>query len=176
MKLKEIDYTILFELVKNSKISDRKLARILGVSQPTITRRRAILEKEDLLDYTAIPNLKKLNLEIVSFNFVSWKPEVDIDINRRPEEYYDRSRELLSKHPNLIFVSTGRGLGMTRIAISLHKDYSDYVKFVRQFKIDWGKYLAKFESFIVSLKSDKIVRSFTFKHISEYMKQLDMLS
>jgi len=43
-KLKVIDYKILFELTKNSKISDRKLAKKVGVSQPTITRRRAKLE------------------------------------------------------------------------------------------------------------------------------------
>ncbi|UCE96610.1 MAG: AsnC family protein [Candidatus Bathyarchaeota archaeon] len=44
-KLKKIDYMILFKLTKNSKFSDRKLARKFGVSQPTVTRRRAALEK-----------------------------------------------------------------------------------------------------------------------------------
>lgn len=58
MKLKNIDYMILSELIKNSKTSDRKLAKIVGVSQPTVTRRRINLEKEGLLEYTITPNFE----------------------------------------------------------------------------------------------------------------------
>ncbi len=41
-ELKPIDYKILFELMKDSHRSDRQLAKALGVSQPTVTRRREI--------------------------------------------------------------------------------------------------------------------------------------
>lgn len=44
-ELKPIDYKLLFELMKDSHRSDRQLAKALGVSQPTVTRRRAMLEK-----------------------------------------------------------------------------------------------------------------------------------
>ena len=54
-KLKDIDFKILFELMKNSKTSDRKLAKKIGVSQPTVTRRRARLQKEVIEGYTTIP-------------------------------------------------------------------------------------------------------------------------
>jgi len=37
---------LLFALIKNSKRSDRDLAKILGFSQPTVTRLRKALEKE----------------------------------------------------------------------------------------------------------------------------------
>ena len=37
--------SLLLELLKDSKRSDRELAKILGVSQPTITRLRHKLEK-----------------------------------------------------------------------------------------------------------------------------------
>ncbi len=53
--LKDIDYKILYELMKNSKVSDRQLAKKIGVSQPTIIRRRSRLEKEVINGYTAIP-------------------------------------------------------------------------------------------------------------------------
>jgi len=36
---------LLFELIKNSKRSDRDLAKILDISQPTVTRLRKVLEK-----------------------------------------------------------------------------------------------------------------------------------
>ena len=44
--LKPIDYKILFELMKDSHRSDRQLAKALGVSQPTVTRRRAMLRRK----------------------------------------------------------------------------------------------------------------------------------
>jgi DNA-binding Lrp family transcriptional regulator len=44
--LKDVDLKILSELMKNSKASDRQLAKKIGVSQPTVTRRRARLERE----------------------------------------------------------------------------------------------------------------------------------
>jgi len=62
--LKPVDYEILSQLIKNSKISDRKLAGKLGVSQPTVTRKRAKMEKAELIDYTAVPNFAKLGFEI----------------------------------------------------------------------------------------------------------------
>ena len=39
-------FQLLRELLKNSKRSDRDLAKSLGVSQPTLTRMRKRLEKE----------------------------------------------------------------------------------------------------------------------------------
>ena len=69
-KLKDIDFKILFGLMKNSKISDRKLAKTVGVSQPTVSRRRARLEKELIDGYTVIPKWGKLGYEILAFTFV----------------------------------------------------------------------------------------------------------
>jgi DNA-binding Lrp family transcriptional regulator len=164
-KLKPLDYKILFELIKNSRITDRKLAKIVGVSQPTITRRRAKLEREKLLEYTAIPNFRTLGFEILAFHFAHWKHET------YPDERMPKAKSFISKHPNIIFVSTGRGLGMDRMFISLHKDYADYAKFMRELKGEWWKYMEKVDSFIVSLKSDKILRQLTFKHLEAYVKR-----
>ncbi|NIO38282.1 winged helix-turn-helix transcriptional regulator, partial [Candidatus Bathyarchaeota archaeon] len=50
---KELPHQLLRELLKNSKRSDRELAKILGVSQPTVTRTRNRLEKNGMIqDYT----------------------------------------------------------------------------------------------------------------------------
>lgn len=53
-KLKLLDYRLLLELMKDAKRSDRQLANILGISQPTVSRKRAFLEKELIDGYTAI--------------------------------------------------------------------------------------------------------------------------
>jgi DNA-binding Lrp family transcriptional regulator len=59
-KLKPEDYRILFELMKNARISDRQLAKMLGISQPTVSRKRAFLEKELFDGYTVFPKWEKL--------------------------------------------------------------------------------------------------------------------
>jgi len=40
---------LLFELLKNSKRSDKELAKVLMVSQPTVTRMRSRLVKEGVI-------------------------------------------------------------------------------------------------------------------------------
>jgi DNA-binding Lrp family transcriptional regulator len=41
--------TLLYELMKNSRKSDRDLAKILDVSQPTVTRMRRKLETSEYI-------------------------------------------------------------------------------------------------------------------------------
>ena len=163
-KLKPIDYTILAALMKNSKISDRQLAKQIGVSQPTVTRRRARLEKERLLDYTAIPDLAELGFEILAFTFAtSKKPGI-------PEEQVPKAKSFFAKRDDVIFVSTGSGDNRNRMNISIHRSYSDYVAFARALESEWGESMTNRTSFIVSLKGDTIIRNLTFKHLGDYIK------
>ena len=164
-ELKSVDYQILFELIKNPRLSDRQLAKILGVSQPTVTRKRAVLEKEGLLEYTAVPNLRKLGFEIIAFSFGRW------DLAKYPDTRVEETRDFFSKNPNVIFLSTGRGLNWDRMGVSVHKDYSDYHKVVQDFKSVFGENLESFGSFIISLRSDNIVRDFTLKYLAELIKK-----
>ena len=79
--LKPIDYGIFAELVKNARLSDRQLAKILNVSQPTITRRRNELEKRGLLDYTAILDIRKLGFETsLSYEFFSQLKKMQVTL------------------------------------------------------------------------------------------------
>ncbi len=168
-RLKPNDYKILFELVKNSKISDRKLSKIVGASQPTVTRKRARLEKEKLIDYTAVPNMEKLGFEIMAFTFTAGKPEAP------SSELAARLKSFATKHPNVIFTSLGRGLGMDKIAISLHQNYSDYANFLKELEEALKDSTTKIDTFIVSLKGDDVVRNITFKFLEDYMKKMGMI-
>jgi len=168
-KLDKIDYKIISEFVKNSRITDGKLAKKIGVSQPTVTRRRARLEKEGMLYYTAIPNFKELTFEIIAFNFGRWKLDVHTKLISK-ENFLKEGYDFILKHPNTIFVSSGQGLGKDSISITLHKSYADYVDYKRKAIEKWGKFLESFDSFIVSLKGDNILRQITFKHLSKYIK------
>ncbi len=64
---------LLHELIKGARRSDRELAKVLKISQPTITRKRTRLEAEGLIqEYTIIPNVAKMGFEIVAFTFMSF--------------------------------------------------------------------------------------------------------
>ena len=167
--LKPLDYKILAELIENSKTSDRTLARKLGVSQPTITRRRASMEKQDLLQYTAIPNFKKLGLGVMCFMFVSWQPEIRTR-ERASKEFAKKAEVFTKKHSNMIFVSTGQGLNKDGVAVSFHENFADYVNFRREFENEWGEYMASMESFLISLNSDNILKQPSPKYLAEYFR------
>lgn len=171
---KKIDNAVLFELIKNCRRSDRELAKILNCSQPTITRSRTRIEKEGLIsDYMAVPNLEKIGIEVIAFTFLAVKPEERVPKNVKGslyEEWKKKSDEFFAKHPNIIFASTGRGLKKNALWISLHKDYSCYADFIREIELQWGKYLLDIDSFIVSIKSDRFRRLFSFRQLPEYLK------
>lgn len=44
--MKDVELKLISELLKNSRRSDRELAKTLGVSQPTVSRTLKRLEKE----------------------------------------------------------------------------------------------------------------------------------
>lgn len=165
--LKKVDYRILAELMKNSRLSDRQLAKNLGVSQPTVTRRRTMLEKERLVEYTAIPDLRKLGFEILAFNFANWKQ------GAISEEKIRETKAFIAKHPSVMFVSTGRGLGADRVSISAHRNYADYHRYMQELREYWGANIERVDSFIVSLQNDNILRTLSFKYLAEMVKQVE---
>ena len=171
-KLKKVDFKILAGLMKNAKISDRKLADNIGVSQPTITRRRAFLEEELSLHYTAIPDFSKIGMEIMAFHYSTWKPK-SYETLSKMEDFQKRVDKWISDHSNIIFASSGQGLGMSRTFITIHHDYSDLVKFKAEAGNDWGQHFGQYETFIVSLKSDKVKRHPTFKYLADYIQSVN---
>ena len=59
--MKEIELKLISELMKNSRRSDRDLAKAIGTSQPTVSRMIGKLEKEGIIkEYTMIPDFGKL--------------------------------------------------------------------------------------------------------------------
>jgi DNA-binding Lrp family transcriptional regulator len=148
---------LLFELIKNSKRSDRDLARILDISQPTVTRLRGILEKEAIKQYTAIPNLSYIGLDIIAFIFSSTKELV--------HPLWDKAREWAKDQPNVVFVSTGQGIDSDALIISIHADYSDFVKFYQAFRRDWGKFLRDFKVFLISMSGSINLKPFSYNYL-----------
>ncbi len=163
--MKSADLKLIRELIRNSRKSDRELSKLLGVSQPTVSRNRERLEKEGFVEYTGIPNLQKLGIEIIAITFGNWKYE------KYPDTRISEARNFGKRHPNLIFLSSGRGLNSDRVAVSVHKNYADYSNLMREIKTDWGKFMDVTGSFLISLSSDDPLRSITFKYLADYLEE-----
>lgn len=167
MKLKRLDLRLLSELVKNAKSSDRLIAKKLRVSQPTITRKRARLESDLALRYTTIPDWEKLGLQILAFTFAKWKHKTF------PTGGAPAVKSFISKHPSVIFASSGNGLESDRVCVSLHKGYREYYRFKQEIREQWSKYVDKLDSFVISFGGDSILRQLTFKPLAESIGQLE---
>ncbi len=162
---KDLTERLLFELLKGAKRSDRQLAKVLGVSQPTITRRRARLEAGLLDGYTAIPKWGKLGYEIFAVTLV--KTPLRFASNEMAQNAYNRSMEWLAKQPNVIMGSGCRGLGMTGLMISLHRSYAELDKFLTDHRQQLGDLLEDVQTVIVNLAGDAVYRPLHFKYLAE---------
>jgi len=164
-----LDYRILSELLKNSRVSDRQLAKRLGKSQPTISRRRAKLEKTLLDGYTCIPKLKEMGFEIMALTFIAGRRAA---LTRgKFEEAQKKAREWHLKHPNVIFAGAGQGMGWNGALVSLHKSYSDYAKFKAEHDKEFAEYLADTQSFLFEADPATALKPFNLSYLSEVSMQ-----
>jgi len=162
--LKDIELKLISELIKNSRRSDRELAKAIGISQPTVSRTRVRLEKQGLIDYSAVPNLAKLGFEIIAV--VLGKR----DYQKSQEINVQKARDFAKRHPNVIFGASGSGLGYDRISISIHRSYSDFSKFMQEIKGEWSG-IMDVESFLINLKGKDVVQPLSLKPFAEHLKQ-----
>jgi len=167
-KLKDIDYKILAELMKNSKMSDRKLAKILGVSQPTVTRRRARIERDLIDGYTAIPKWEKLGYDILAFTFV--KTVQTLGTKAKFEAAHKKGKEWFMKQPNIIMGAGCRGMDTNGIMITIHKSYSDLDNFLTKHKRELGDMCTDIQTVLVNLGGNQILKPLHFKYIAERLK------
>jgi len=151
---KELAQRLLRELLKNSKRSDRELAKILKVSQPTITRTRHKLEKSGIIqDYTVIPDFKKMGFELMTILLVKIRHE-----DMSPEAIIKAKEYARKAHPHVILSTLGEGMGMNGVAISFHKNYTELQRHLNQLRIEWKDYLQDIRIFIVSLGEGEFKR------------------
>ena len=164
-KLKDIDFKILFELMKNSKISDRKLAKTVGVSQPTVSRRRARLEKELIDSYTVIPKWGKLGYEILAFTFV--KTIQTLGLRDKYKAAQKRGRKWLMNNAHVIMSGGCRGMGVDGFMISVHKSYSDFDSFMAEHKRELGDTFTDVQTVLVNFGGSQILKPLHLKYLAE---------
>ncbi len=163
--IKKTDLKLLFEFVKNCKRSDREIARIIGVSQPTITRKRAkLVETGFIRHFTATPSLDKIGYEIAALTFTNMKASA----SESPESLRDKERDWAEKHDEIVFAGAGLGMGMDKMIVSVHKNYTDYQKFLTELRTYWAENVVNIQSFILSLRNgERVTKDFSFASLAK---------
>lgn len=152
--------SLLFEYLKDSNRSDRQIAKVLGVSQPTVSRMKSrLLEEGVVRHFSAIPDFAKMGYEIMAFSFVKFNMEQVMEIE-------EKTKEWMQSHPEIIFSSRAEGMGMDAVTVSLHKNYAEYTNFIMENKEKRGKFMAEVHYILVDVGGD-VVKPLSFKYLAE---------
>ena len=169
--MKNVELKLLSELMKNSRRSDRDLAKAIGVSQPTVSRLIKKLEKEGYIkEYTMIPDFRKLGFEIMALIFVRYSKELT------PEQYAKvrkAAKEYESENPRAVLMAVkGMGMGYDRAFLSFHENYSSYVETIEMLRtqLPFGA-VTSIDSFLVSLTDEQHYQPCTFATIAKYLSK-----
>lgn len=159
---KEEKLKLLFALIKGSRRSDRELAKALGISQPSVSRKRIQLEKEGFVkEYTIMPDLDKMGYQLVVFTSVAFGQPLTTEI-------LTRARQWVEKQPCVVFWADGEGAGMGSLMISVHKDYASFISLLSQFKLYAQTDIKDIQNFYVSLaKKELFIRTFSFRYLED---------
>ena len=163
--LKDIEAALVSELIKNSRRSDRELAKVIGVSQPTVSRMIRKLEKEGVVnEYTMIPDFRKLGYNLCALIFLKLKdlPTERVEIVRKAVK-----ESLSQSHFVILLLERGIGLRRDAVMICLYKDYASYAehkKIIREFP-----YIntSDVDSFLIDLNDEVHYRYLTFTSIAK---------
>lgn len=162
---------LIAELMKNSRRSDRELAKATGLSQPTVSRLRIKLEKEGYIkEYTIIPNLEKFGYEIMAITFIKLKKALT---SKQVEEARKIAKEELDKSPfGVILLERGLGFGYDGVVIAVYENYTRYVEHLKWFSTFEFPEMSKIESFIINLKDPIHYRPLTFRNLAKHILAL----
>jgi DNA-binding Lrp family transcriptional regulator len=130
--MKDVELKLIAELMKNSRRSDRELAKAVGVSQPTVSRLISKLQKNGAIkEYTMIPDFHMLGFNLMAIVMIKLKGIPSEELH----ELFSAAQELDNKErrPYLLMME-GIGFGKDLVIISFHKDYGDYNNFMRNVK------------------------------------------
>ena len=166
--LKDVELRLISELLKDSRRSDRELAKAIGVSQPTVSRTLPKLEKKGFIrNYTIMPDFGKLGYSVLAITFVklktSYSAEETEKIRKAVKDTIEQSQF------GIVMLERGIGLGYDACIISIYRDYSEYALHqaaIRAFPfID----ISKIETFIVNLEDNVRYRPLNFEIIAKQL-------
>jgi len=165
--MKGVELRLIAELMKDSRRSDRELAKIIGVSQLTVTRMRTRLEKEGYIkEYTMIPDFCKLGYKIMGVTQAElkepYKESEFEDIRKKTSEI-----EKNNPHASLMAVN-GLNHGKNRLFITFYEDYTAYSKAMELTKKLPFVNVENIETFLVNLEDKTNYRLLSMTEIAKH--------
>lgn len=159
--MKKIDWKLVFELMKNSRRSDRELAKEVDSSQPTVSRRRKRLEREGIIrEYTMVPDFVKVGFEILAITLTKTKFDPALK---------ERAIKSVMAKPNIVLCARSEGMGKNGIIVSIHKDYTCYSNFIQKHMEEWKDVIKDYSTVVISLKGT-VLKPFSLKYLTEILK------
>ncbi len=122
-KRKQEDLKVLFALMTLGSKSDRAIAKILGISNATLSRRKRKLEQEGYIkEYTIIPDLNKMGLDFIVFSFAKTNAVIT------PAQAKE-AQDLILRQPEILTVMMEQSFAGTNwVVVSVHKNYDSYLE------------------------------------------------
>ena len=168
--MKDFERRLVSELMKNCRRSDRELAKVLGVSQPTVSRNLQKLEKEGIIkEYTIVPDFRKLGYTLLAVTFVKLEQYSSQDEIKKARE---SARVSIESNLNFVMLERGMGMGYDGVFLSFHTDYSSFTehkKWLTQF--DYLE-VSDIQSFLINLEDEIQYRSLTFSTLAKHILTL----
>ena len=140
---------------------DRELAKIIGISQPTVTRLRRQLEKEgQIQEYTTIPNLTSMGYSIMAIFLMKYKTNGE------------RAKEMTEDigNGNSLFASNAHGMSKNAVLISLFKNYGEYSEYINNISSKYDDIVEEYDSMLVDLNGP-IIKSLSLRNLVENIQK-----
>lgn len=168
--MKNVELRLVSELMKNGRRSDRELAKVIGISQPTVTRLRGKLEKAGIIkEYTMIPDFAKLGFEILAITMFKRLKDVSA---AELDKIMAMGQEVANKKGmNSILALKGIGLDYDVAVISVHEDYGSFLKVIEGIREFPSSDAKSVQSFLINLKDEVQYRALTFSYLANYLKE-----
>ena len=169
--LKGVELRLVSELMKNSRRSDRELARAIGTSQPTVSRTIKKLQKQGIIkEYTMIPDFTKLGYKILAITFVKLNKALS-------QEQIEEARRIVKESMDTealeaVMIERGLDFGSDLVFITYHEDYSSHVKFVVRLKQSGFLTIEEARSFLVSLEDKVRYRLLTLSALATSVQRM----
>ena len=170
VKLSDVEVGVVAELMRNSRRSDREIAKAVGVSQPTVSRTIAKLEKKGVIkEYTMIPDFTKLGYNILGATLLGVQEPAS-------GEKFQEVRKEDTKIEEMVQCATllavhGLGGDKNRLFMNFYESYSDYADVMKLTKQIPNANIDSIESLLVDLSDRTNVRQLSMSTIAKHLLQ-----
>ncbi|MDH7563507.1 MAG: winged helix-turn-helix transcriptional regulator [Candidatus Bathyarchaeota archaeon] len=160
---------LVAELMKNSRRSDRELAKALNVSQPTVGRMIKRLEKEGYIkEYTVIPDFAKIGFQLLGLIFVKMEKSLSREKCIKAEAI--ARQKLEQSHFYIVMLERGLGMGYDGVIITFYKDYSNFTEHMEKLKEFPFFESAEIQSFLIDLNDEVHYLPLGFRHCGSLLR------